>query len=410
MKEALSEIAELTVGLAFKSALFVDDSSKTRLLRGKNVGVNRPDWSDTKYWDLELEPVDSALHLAAGDIVIAMDASFTSSGALRASRIGEIDLPALLVQRVARLRPKGGVDGRFLWYVIRSEEFSRQLRSQQTGSVIAHVSGSQILSVECELPTFGEQQAIAGVLGALDDKIESNRRMIATVRQLLASEFQRQLGVTAARTTLRQLIPRMNGVVKTGPFGSNLHASDYGDEGIPLVLVKHVVNGEIASRGLPLVRFDKATELGAYRLAKDDIIITRVGRVGDAALVRGSQVGWLFSGQMLRVSLTGNPLVDPYWLAQWYQTDEFQDLISAYSVGSTRKSLSTSILAVVPIPLVEPLEQASFRAVAEPLHERWTAATRESDSLTSLRDALLPELLSGRLRVRDAEQAVSEAL
>lgn len=260
------------------------------------------------------------------------------------------------------------------------------------------------------LPSSAEQRAIAGVLGALDDKIESNRRIVGVIQDLLACEFRKILGDNSTSTSLRDSVPRLNKVVRTGPFGSNLHASDYGDHGVPLILVKHVVRGAVANSGLPLVQFEKANELENYALKRNDIVVTRVGRVGDAALVREHQVGWLFSGQMLRIRLGQTDPIDPFWLSQWYQTIEFRELISAFSVGSTRESLSTSILGDAPIPHVDTARQKSFRLVAEPLHDRWSNATVESDSLAKIRDSLLPELLSGRIRVRDAESIVEEVL
>ena len=85
--------------------------------------------------------------------------------------------------------------------------------------------------------------------------------------------------------TLGTLFGVKSDCVLTGPFGSNLHASDYSDEGVPLILVKHVNDGRIIEDRLPLVGVNKVTELARYRLKLGDIVFTRVGAVGRTGYV-----------------------------------------------------------------------------------------------------------------------------
>ena len=95
----LSEVADLKVGFAFKSTWF--EEVGCRLLRGENVGYGKAVWKETKCLDDSKVSLFSEYLLSCGDIIIGMDRTFTKSGA-KISRISEIDLPCLLVQRVGK--------------------------------------------------------------------------------------------------------------------------------------------------------------------------------------------------------------------------------------------------------------------------------------------------------------------
>ena len=183
-----------------------------------------------------------------------------------------------------------------------------------------------------QVPPIEVQRHVSGILGALDDKIELNRRMSKTTGQIadtifaswfrsfepvrakmaetgsgLPAVFDEQfpgsfedsdLGPIPAGwkvATLGQLFPNDPDCVLTGPFGTNLHARDYHSEGVPLILVKHVGGGGIDDVGLPLVREEKARQLARYQVRVGDIVFTRVGAVGRSAYVHDVNAGWLVS-------------------------------------------------------------------------------------------------------------------
>ena len=148
-------------------------------------------------------------------------------------------------------------------------------------------------------------------------------------------------------------------VVQTGPFGAQLHASDYQDEGIPLILIKHVNNLSISNLNLPKISLQKAEELSLYRLKKGDIVFSRVGSIGRIALVEDEQEGWLISGQMLRLRIT-NPAVYPRFAIYSITSETTQTYFQLSSVGSTRESINTEILRNYPIPIPPLPEQQAI--------------------------------------------------
>ena len=185
----LGEIVDLLAGFPFKSDRYVNYPKAPRLLRGDNIVQGTLRWDGAKRWPQEATDNLTPYWLREGDVVIAMDRPWIEAG-LKFSSIRETDLPALLVQRVARLRGSGRLDTRFLNYVISCRDFTEYVLSVQTGTAVPHISAQQIKEFEFPLPPLPEQRAIAHVLGTLDDKIELNRRMNETLETMARALFK----------------------------------------------------------------------------------------------------------------------------------------------------------------------------------------------------------------------------
>ena len=177
--------------------------------------------------------------------------------------------------------------------------------------------------------------------------------------------------------------------VQTGPFGAQLHSSDYVDEGVPLILIKNVFGGKIIEKNLPQISQDKANALRRYQLKKDDIVFSRVGSVGRVAVVQEHQAGWLISGQMLRVRLE-NPEIDSKFLNYMIQTKWFSQCLENEIVGTTRKSINSDILRN--LPLLKPPISVQRQIVA--VLEQAEAVKRQRQEADALTGALLQNVFN----------------
>ena len=184
----IGDTTDLLTGFPFKSDRYVSDSAAPRLLRGDNIAQGHLRWEGVKRWPAEAVAPTAQFWLREDDIVLAMDRPWIEAG-LKFSSVRRSDLPALLVQRVARLRGGEDLDTRFLKYVIGCRDFSDYIVSVQTGTTVPHISARQIEGYEYPLPPIPEQRAIAHILGTLDDKIELNRRMNATLEAMARALF-----------------------------------------------------------------------------------------------------------------------------------------------------------------------------------------------------------------------------
>ena len=138
--------------------------------------------------------------------------------------------------------------------------------------------------------------------------------------------------------------------IKTGPFGTLLHAEDYVDDGIPIVTTEHFKTGVLPKdkEGIPQVSEEDAKRLEQYRAKEGDILFSRVGSVDANAQVFAGQDGWLFSGRVLRTrpDLT---LVSSAYLHYELETEEVKSSVISRAVGGTMASINTEILFQTPI-------------------------------------------------------------
>jgi type I restriction enzyme S subunit len=180
---------DLLTGFPFPSSGYAD--AGIRLLRGSNVKRGQTDWTDaiTQYWPA-LTPDITRYELKDGDLVIAMDGSLVGRSFARLS--GE-DLPAVLLQRVARIRSKK-LDVSYLTAFVGSERFINYADSVKTVTAIPHISPADIRNFAIPVPpNIGEQRAIAGVLSDVDALLRALDRLIAKKRDLKQAAMQQLL-------------------------------------------------------------------------------------------------------------------------------------------------------------------------------------------------------------------------
>jgi type I restriction enzyme, S subunit len=368
------------------------------------------------------------------------DVLFTNTGTIGRMAIAQDDprtYRTTFQKSVAILKPKRDlIDPHFLYYLLHFD--NAKLSDFAAGTTQKNLLLKDLRSFAVRVPPLPVQRAIAQILGTLDDKIELNRRMNATLEAMARALFKswfvdfdpvqakaqgRDIGLSREIAelfpdgfeesevgevpkgwtvrSLAELFPKDHDCVLTGPFGSNLHAHDYREEGVPLILVKHVNYGHIASDNLPLVGMHKITELERYRLKTADIVFTRVGAVGRSAYVRSQQEGWLISGQTLRVRVPGKSILSPRYLAQVYLEKSFIDMVESHALGTTRPSLNTGLLESFRFLLPPIGIQDLFARIVGSYDSRVQSNLAESRTLAALRDALLPKLISGQVRVHE---------
>jgi type I restriction enzyme, S subunit len=148
--------------------------------------------------------------------------------------------------------------------------------------------------------------------------------------------------------TIRELGNGSDCTVQTGPFGSQLHAEDYVDDGVPFILIRNIVDSGLNLKDVPRISLSDAKRLAKYALRPGDIVFSRVGRTGSCLLATDAETGWIISGQTLRLRLN-NPELDSRFLLYALRSHAVQNFVSKSSVGTTRESLNTKILESIPI-------------------------------------------------------------
>jgi len=146
-------------GFAFPSADFDRDGQGTRLLRGVNVSVGTLRWEDVVYWERSHEDGLDEYELKAGDLVIGMDRPLIAAG-VRVAKVTDGDLPCLLLQRVALLRTRDGLETDFLMHCLSTSMFVAHFAPDTTGVSVPHISPDQIGAFVVAIPPVEEQRQI----------------------------------------------------------------------------------------------------------------------------------------------------------------------------------------------------------------------------------------------------------
>lgn len=282
------------------------------------------------------------------------------------------------------IEPKRPLHMRWAYYSLQLAD----INGLDSGSAIPSTTRESFAGLRACVPPLEEQQAIAEVLGALDDKIAANSSLAATSELAIATAFAHALESGAGESPLLDEL-----TVEFGePFGG-AHFTNPG-AGRPLIRIRD------------LKTFSSQVWTNESRV-KETIVHSGDILVGMDAEFRATS--WLgepgvLNQRVMRVShrQLGNALVRA---ALRTPLAEIENEKSATTVIHLNKS--DLARKTVLIPRGEALRE--FEQLAEPLHSVTISLAAENRTLAATRDALLPQLMSGKLRVRDAEAAASAA-
>ncbi|WP_349971380.1 restriction endonuclease subunit S [Pseudomonas caspiana] len=444
----LSDLITVKHGFAFKGEFFSDEPSPFQLTTPGNFAVGGGfQLGKGKYYS---GPIFSDYVLSQGDLIVTMTDLSKAADTLGFSAIVPETRGTTWLhnQRVGRVLIKSvaQVHKDFLHYLMRTNDYRQWVVSGATGSTVKHTSPDRICTYQFPLPPLNTQRAIAEALSALDNRITLLRETNATLEDIAQALFQSWFvnfdpvrakaeglepeGMGAATAALfpdsfeesgQAEVPRgwkmstlgaicelNGGVIQTGPFGSQLHASDYVAEGVPVVMPKDIsgrrVDATTAARILP----KDADRLSRHKLRGGDIVFSRRGDVEKHALIGYVELGWLCGTGCLLVRPGALRNVSGY-LSRSLDLRQTKQWLTQHAVGATMPNLNTGILSAVPILLPADEVLASFERVVSVLDERISESNATAQTLTQLRDTLLPRLISGQLRLPDAELLVKDS-
>jgi len=277
-------------------------------------------------------------------------------------------------------------DTRYLSYAVEAADISGYL----TGSTQPKLTKESLLKIEVPAPVLSEQRAIAGVLGALDDKIETNGRMSQITVDLMITTWQ--------------LYASTSQPGKIGGLVSNSTVR-VGDRTADVVVLSATAAGQLVRSDEFFKKQVYSKNISKYLLVPPWSFAYNPSRanIGSIGLNVGPETGAV--SPVYVVAQAAGP-AESWWLELALRTESVRNDIAAFSSGSVRQVLRFHDLASIGIPLPDSTQLRSFFSELSPLIEVRQRNEKESGALAALRDALLPELLSGRLRVRDAEKAV----
>lgn len=320
-------------------------------------------------------------------------------------------------------RPDSKFDKKFIVYLFSSEEYFKHTSNLARGATMQRISRGLLGNIRVVTPSFEEQTQIARFLdhetARIDALIEEQQRLIELLkekRQAVISHAVTKgldptvpmkdsgvewLGEVPAHWIISQL--KFNTTeMQTGPFGSQLHAEDYIDGGIPLINPAHMVDGRIIPDFQVSVDEETWSRLSRHALKAGEIIFARRGELGRCAVVSKDQEGWLCGTGSLKASL--NSRLSSEYAYLLVTSKGVVSELSLESKGSTMENLNTETLGRVCLPLPPLSEQ---EAILEHVHEisgQFAALINEAEDgiklITERRSALISATVTGKIDVR----------
>lgn len=345
-----------------------------------------------------------------GDVLITTEAPAGEVAAYPKSGLYQIS------RRVMALRCNENIlHHRYLLYALLSPPVRSRLLALNRGTTVPRVLKTDITGLTIPLPPLAEQRRIAGILGALDDKIELNRKMNETLEQMAQAIFKSWFidfdGHTEFEDSELGRIPKGWRVVGLGDTGKWVSG------GTPSKDEASYWNGDIP--------WFSAKSMGQLWLSDSEQRLTKSGAERGSRLVPRRTVLFIVRGMSLanewRIGLTTREaalnqdlkgIVDdgralPELLLAWllHMREEIRG--KADEAGHGTKRLPTEILHSFSLVMPERQRQEELAKPITSLLAKIEVNLSESQTLAALRDTLLPKLISGELRIPEAEDLVS---
>jgi type I restriction enzyme S subunit len=323
------------------------------------------------------------------------------------------------------IRASQGVDQGFLFYRMASQEFIDKTMEGSKGTHMPRADWEHIESWLLPLPKPPVQRKIAYILSSLDEKIELNRRMAATLEEMARAIFKswfidfdpvraksegRPTGLPPEIDALfpdtfnKESIPTgwkigMLAEIARLQGGFAFKSSDWVDEGIPVVKIGSVKPGLVDMSSVSYVTEGVASEASRFRLAPGDLLIGMTGYVGEVGLVPLTDNPPLLNQRVGRFVLDepGTSLIAYIYCLT--RDPEFKIQVESKSHGTAQANISADGILSVPVIVPPKTLRDQFNVLVKPIIDRILAVHAESSKCAIIRDTLLQILLNNQIDI-----------
>lgn len=371
------------------------------VIRGSNLSLDIGDRlidADLAFIPEELAAKFERSRVRAGDLV------FTCWGTV--GQVGLVDRRSLYDEYIVsnkqmKLTPNPELaDSLFLYYAFSSPRFVEYLQGISIGSSVPGFNLGQLKSIELMLPSLAEQHAIASVLGALDDKIAINDELAGTARKLALAHLR-----AAADSSDTDEVELSSAVELLNRGVAPQYTEDQSQ--LRVLNQKCVRDGRVSYGPSRWTLSDKVAD--AKLLKMNDVLVNSTGMGTLGRVARWTKGGACTVDSHVTIVRFDEAKVDP--VCAGFAMLNAEPEIETLGEGSTGQTeLSRAQLLALRITIPSQERSVRLRPLLDVLESRCDGALAESDSLAQLRDTLLPKLMSGKVRVRDAEKVVEDVV
>lgn len=340
---------------------------------------------------------------------------------------------------------KNNVNSKFIYYWLASPAIQRRIDEVSIGSTQRALTISALKSLEITLPNLPTQSFIVRILDAVSNRITLLRETNATLEAIAQALFKSWFvdfdpvrakaeglepeGMDAATAALfpdsfeeseSGLIPRgwqscrvenLADKVGMGPFGSNIKVETFVSEGIPVISGQHLRQLLVEDSTFNFITDTHAKKLSNSCVHEGDVIFTHAGSIGQVALLHRNARFDRYVLSQRQFFLRCNRLkMQPEWITYYFRSAQGQHQLLANTSQVGVPSIARPVSYLRSIEVLVPSKELidKFADIADALHQTVLAKRLQIQNLTRLRDTLLPRLISGQLRLPEAEAMVEE--
>lgn len=409
MEEKLNKYCTVISGYAFKSQDLSEGTDIPiikigNISNGENIIVD----NSTQYVNKEFLSVDKKYHVLKGDILISLTGSHMNQPNSMVGRCcRNLDnVVYLLNQRAGKVIPKKTVNKDFLYYVFRLKSIQYAIANRAYGGANqVNVSPKDIMGIKFTIPNFTVQNKISDILTTYDNLIENNKKRIKLLEQmaenLYKEWFVRFRFPGYEDTEFEDGMPRdwvrekigLHYNTCSGGTPSRKHEEYYTEGTIPWVKTGEIKDGII-------IHTDECiTEAGikgssAKLLPQGAVVMAMYGvNIGMLAYLDSEMT----CNQACCVFNDKNEINSRHYLFHYLYS--IRDYLLLIGFGAAQQNLSQDLIKKVKIVIPSAELIKEFDKQKEPLYQTIRALMMQNDKLIKQRDALLPRLMSGKLKV-----------
>lgn len=403
----LGEVADVQNGYAFRSDEF--SKSGTPIIKIKNIASGKITLDDLDYYEKDIENL-KAFQIKKGDILVSMTGSHISQISSAVGKVAKYNLEAvsLLNQRVGKIYPKENLsENKYLWYLVVQPEVQFFWGNKAGGSANqANISPSIIKSYQFISPSLPEQRAIAGVLSSLDDKIEllceQNKTLEATAQTIFKEWFVnfnfpgatgKMIDSELGEIPEGWKVDRLSEIIvfeggAQPPKSEHIYEPRDG-------YVRFIQNRDYSnSSHITYIKESKKNKLcEVYDIMMD--------KYGDVGVPRWGLVG---AYNVALAKIVPKIKNSREYLRSYFSQRAVFSLLSASAQASTRGSLNEGTFKGVTLIIPDEITLERFEKLQSKFLSKILFNNAEVETLSQLRDTLLPKLIKGEIRVKGFEK------
>lgn len=300
-------------------------------------------------------------------------------------------------------RAKENISSSFLYYVLSNDKFFEYSMSTAKGTKMPRGDKEAIMHYEVPVFTIEEQEKIASILSALDDKIVLNQQ----ISNNLLEQLNQLFAEFSTRCKWNYLsIGEIAEKVAMGPFGSNIKVSTFVESGVPIISGNHLRGYFLEEPSYNYITEAHAEKLKNSIVYPKDIIFTHAGNIGQVAMIPdGCEYPFYVISQRQFYLRCNTSVVAPEYVLLFFHSRNGQYELLSYAnqtgVPSIAQPASNLKKICLPIPPIS--EQEKWFSVVKPIIAMYQNYSQQIKRLSILRDTLLPRLMSDELDVSDIE-------